>query len=179
MITWLFNKAINQTERDTGYSGDYLRDVLATSKMGFFKLTLAFLVPHPKHASKQLHQVAQLGAIQQESCGPCLEISKSFAIATGVSKTTVQRLLLAPETVEPLTRATFLLGRHVAGGEPLLEASKTLLEKELGKHGLVELTVSAAAVRIYPALKRGMGYADMCAIPDLKIVEDIGERHTA
>lgn len=179
MINWLFNRVIDRTEHDTGYPADYLRDILATSKMGFFKLMLAFLAPHPKHASKQLHQLAQLGAIQQESCGPCLEISKSFAIATGVSKTTVQRLLFEPETVEPLTQAVFLLGRHVAGGEPLLEASKMLLEQEIGKKGLAELTVSAAAVRIYPALKRGLGYADMCAIPELKIVEDIGERHSA
>lgn len=179
MITWLFNKAINQTEHDTKYPADYLRDVLGASKMGFFKLMLAFLTPHPKHASKQLHQIAQLGAIQHESCGPCLEISKSFAIGAGVSETMVQQLLVAPDSVEPIMRAAFLLGRHVAGGEPLSDAGQSLLEEEIGKHGLAELTVSAAAVRIYPALKRGLGYAEMCAIPKQTLAEDIRERYSA
>lgn len=179
MITWLFNKAIDRTEHDTGYPADYLRDILASSKMGFFKLMLAFLTPHPKHASKQLHQIAQLGAIQHEACGPCLEISKAYATGSGVSEATVHKLLCAPETASILSQAAFLLGRHVAGGEPLPETHKALLIEGVGHHGLAELTVSAASVRIYPALKRGLGYADMCAIPNLKIVDEVGEQHSA
>lgn len=179
MITWLFNKSIDKAERDTGYPADYLRDILAASKMGFVKLMLAFLTPHPKHADRWLHHIAQLGAIQQEACGPCLEISKSYAIASGVPEATIKRLLRNPENTEPLTQAAFMLGRHVAGGLPLDDTLKAVLEQNIGTTGLAELTVSAAAVRIYPALKRGLGYADMCAIPEPMARDDTHEQPSA
>ncbi len=176
MINWLFNRAINRSERDTGYPADYLRDILAASRTGFFKLSLAFIAAHRKHVAPELHQLAQLGATRQEACGPCLEISKSFAVATGVPETTVHQLLTNPDTVESTARAAYFLGRHVAGGDPLSADMENTLNSAIGRHGVVELTVSAALVRLYPALKRGLGYADMCAIPQKDMSENPSER---
>lgn len=172
MINWLFNRVIDKSERDTGYPADYLRDILATSKTGFFKLSLAFMAGHRKHVAPELHQLAQLGATRQEACGPCLEISKRFAVATGVPETTVHQLLANPDMVEAIPRAAYFLGRHVAGGEPLSADMEGTLNSAIGRHGVAELTVSAALVRLYPALKRGLGYADMCAIPQQNTSEN-------
>lgn len=162
----MFEKIILRSEHDTGYPADYLRDILDASSMGFFKLMLAMpVVRHRRHADNQLHQLAQLGATQQEACGPCLEVSKAYALKSGLPEDLVNTLLWNPDQAPELQRAVFFLGRHVAGGAPLDKTLAGILEKAVGKRGQAELTVSAAAVRIFPALKRGLGYADMCALP--------------
>lgn len=165
-MNWMFNRIINRSEQDTGYSADYLREILAASKIGFFKLMLAMnALTHRKHADVQLHQIAQLGANWQEGCGPCLEISKAYALAADVPKETVEALLNGTAITKRPIKSAFLLGRHVAGGPPLDRQDELALERAIGRHGIAELTVSAAIVRIFPALKRGLGYAEMCALP--------------
>jgi hypothetical protein len=109
--------------------------------------------------------LAQLGATRQEACGPCLEISKNNARRSGIPETTLDQLLSNPNEANRLQRAAFLLGAHVAGGPPLNDTLAALLKKETGDKGYTELVMTAAAVRIFPALKRGLGYADMCALP--------------
>ena len=162
----MFEKIITRSEHDTGYPADHLRDILDASSKGFFKLLLAMpVIRHRQHADNQLHQLAQLGATQQEACGPCLEISKTYALKSGLPADLVSTLLCTPDRAPELQRAVFYLGRHVAGGPPVDPMLADVLEKTVGKRGQAELTVSAAAVRIFPALKRGLGYADMCALP--------------
>lgn len=162
-----FNLIIDTSEKETGYSADYMRDMLRASGWGFLKFLLSMpVIQHRKHAPNALHQVAQLGATQQEACGPCLEVSKKYARQNGVSDIIVRQLLAHSEQVEPLYKAAFLLGAHVAGGPPLSDTHVTMLKEAIGDKGYTELVMSAAAVRVFPALKRGLGYADMCALPE-------------
>ncbi len=161
-----FNQIIDASEQETGYPADYMRDMLRASGWGFFKFILSMpLIRHRKHASTELHQIAQLGATRQEACGPCLEISKNYARQAGIAEITLHQLLFNPEGAEHLFSAAFLLGVHVAGGPPVSDTHITALKKEFGDKGYTELVMSAAAVRVFPALKRGLGYADMCALP--------------
>lgn len=176
MINWIFNRAIDKSETDTGYPADYLRDILSASKLGFFKLGLALQATHQRHADADLHLLAQLGAMQQESCGPCLDISRKFAHAGGIPKATIDSLLANTDQTTELMRAVFLLGRHVAGGEPLEDSLLATLESAIGRDGIAELTVTASIVRIFPALKRGLGYSDMCAIPQTTSAEGLREK---
>jgi len=166
-MTSPFNRIINASEQDTGYSADYMRDILRASRWGFFKFILSMpIVRHRKHASKQLHKIAQLGATQQEACGPCLDISKKNARQAGIAEITVRQLLSNSEQAEQISMAAFRLGALVAGGPPLSDTLIDTLKKEVGDKGYTELVVSAAAVRVFPALKRGLGYADMCALQE-------------
>lgn len=163
----LFNKIIDASEKETGYPADYMRDMLRASGWGFFKFLLSMpTIRHRKHAADALHLIAQLGATQQEACGPCLEISKKYAQQNGISDVTVRQLLANSEQTEPIDRAAFLLGAHVAGGPPINDSDVTALKDVVGEKGYTELVMSSAAVRIFPALKRGLGYADMCAMPE-------------
>ena len=176
MIRWFINRAIDKSEKDTGYPADYLREILSASKLGFFKLGLALQASHPRHAGTDLHLLAQLGAMQQEACGPCLDISRKYAQAGGIPEIVIQQLLANPHKVERQMKAAFLLGQHVAGGEPLAADLLAALETAVGRAGVAELTVSASIVRIFPALKRGLGYSDMCAIPQSAPAEDLREK---
>ncbi len=162
----LFNRIIDRSEHDTGYPADYLRDILASSSIGFFKTMLAMnLATHQQKAPLKLHKFAQLGAMQHEACGPCLEISKAYAIHAGVSPDSIDAALRDPSTLAADEQAAFFLGQQTAGGNAMSEELAETLKQTIGQNGYVELVVSAAAVRIFPALKRGLGYADMCALP--------------
>lgn len=161
-----FNQIIDASEQETGYPADYMRDMLRASGWGFLKFILSMpLIRHRKHAPPALHQIAQLGATQQEACGPCLEISKKYALQTGIAEATLRQLLSNPEGAAQLEQAAFLLGAHVAGGPPVSETHIAALKQNAGDKGYTELVMSAAAVRVFPALKRGLGYADMCVLP--------------
>jgi hypothetical protein len=163
----LFNLIINASEKETGYSADYMRDMLRASGWGFFKFLLSMpAIRHRKHAPDAMHLIAQLGATQQEACGPCLEISKKYARQKGISDIIIDQLIAHSEQVEPLHRAAFLMGAYVAGGPPVSDTLVASLKKEVGEKGYTELVMAAAAVRVFPAIKRGLGYADMCALPE-------------
>jgi len=178
-MTSPFNRIIDASEQETGYSADYLRDVLRASRWGFFKFILSMpLIQHRKHASAELHQIAQLGATQQEACGPCLEISKKNTRDAGVAEITIRQLLSNSTQTEQVSRAGFKLGALVAGGPPVSDTLIAALKKEVGDKGYTELVMSAAAVRVFPALKRGLGYADMCALPGPTVEEASLDKQT-
>lgn len=165
-MKWLFNKIIDHSEKDTGYPADYMRDILASSPVGFFKFLLSMPILHQrKRAGVHLHQLAKLGATQYEACGPCLEISKQYALRSGLDGSLVDTALRDPGSLPLLEQSVFLLGRRVAGGLPLDVEQERVIKEAVGAHGYTELVVSSAAVRIFPALKRGLGYAEMCALP--------------
>lgn len=173
----LFNLIIDASEKETGYSADYMRDMLQASGWGFFKFLLSMpAIRHRKHAPVAMHLIAQLGATQQEACGPCLEISKNYARQKGTSEIIIHQLLAHSEQAEPLHKAAFLLGAHVAGGPPVSDTLVATLKKEVGEKGYTEMVMAAAAVRVFPAIKRGLGYTDMCALPDGDDADDAIDR---
>lgn len=172
MRGWLQEKLIQANEKATGENGDYLRAFAKASSSGFWKFALTMpLVAHKKTAPNDLWHLARIAATQTEDCGPCLQTAVTFAQKDKVDAGVIKAALgqQGGANLTPIQDAAVALGRYVANGPPLTEEQRQLLEREIGPTIMAELVATSAAVRIFPAFKRGLGYSKSCSLVEVKL----------
>jgi hypothetical protein len=122
------------------------------------------LVGHRYRAPAALLHMACLGSTRTEDCGPCVEIVRLYALADGLDADRIQNALMGrPVCAEDALAYDF--GAAVASGDAM-EAAELgdRIEAAFGRHIRTELSLSAASGRLFPAMKRGLGYATACTI---------------
>ena len=166
----LTQRLIDHVEKDLGEDLSYLREIAHESPTGFWKLALqAPLLRHRGTVPATLLHLAGLGAVQVEDCGPCVQTAVNEARRRGVPATLLQAALAGGADLPPLERDAYNFGRMIAGEEMLDPELPQRLEAEVGRRGMVELSLPVAAVRIFPALKRGLGYARSCSLVQVNV----------
>jgi hypothetical protein len=123
---------------------------------------------HRYAAPADLFHMARIGATLVEDCGPCALTAANGALADGVSRETVNAALSASAPEGDLKTA-FDFGQSIAGQSA---EAFTLGDAIEAKHGLtvrLELAMTAATVRSYPAMKRGLGLSKACSITKLEV----------
>jgi AhpD family alkylhydroperoxidase len=123
---------------------------------------------HQHQASTEQVFLARLGATQIEDCGPCVEIVARGALASGVPRETLNAALAGRLADGPGAQA-LAFGRALAMNSADLDELGDAIEARWGRAVRTELTVSAAAARVHPALKRGLGFARSCAAQPLQL----------
>ncbi len=123
------------------------------------------LIGHRHHASAALLHMACLGSTRFEGCGPCVETVRQYAIMEGLDPNRIENALMGkPDSSEDALAYNF--GIAIASGD-IGEASElgNQIEEQYGRNVRTELALAAASGRLFPALKRGLGYASVCRIP--------------
>ena len=160
---------IRRLERRTGEAADHLRRIHAAWPGGFWRLMLLMpLMGGPRHAPARLFHLARLGAALREDCGACVAIELRFAKTDGVDAGTLHQAMKDRASLPAHERAAFDYGWHVAGAEAIPDEIDYQLRTRCGEAGFVELAIAATTARVFPAVKRGLGYAKTC---DLKALE--------
>ncbi|MFZ5608154.1 MAG: hypothetical protein ACOY99_00930 [Pseudomonadota bacterium] len=171
-MPWLENRLITRAEVQTGEKSDHIRAILASSRAAFWKFAACLpLLTHRQHVPKTLWNLARIAAMQSEDCGPCLQTTVIYALRDGVEGELIKAALGRP-TSRVLTaeeEAALALGRTVAGGAPMPDEARRCLLAVLGDKGLAELSLAAATVRIFPAIKRGLGMAEACHLVTIHV----------
>lgn len=120
------------------------------------------LTGHGHDAPPAMLHMARLGAIRAEDCGPCVEISARGALAAGLDRKRINAAL-AGNADDPEDARALAFGAAVASGD--IAGAMQLGDEIEALHGRsvrTELSLAAASVRLFPALKRGLGYAQSC-----------------
>jgi len=152
-------------EKLTKESADWSRDLLDSSPKGAMAFALTMpMVRFEGTAPARLRQFARLGAIRAEDCGPCVRIEIRFARARHIADEDLRAALNGVDgALSGLDRAAYDFGHAIAANGDTATPRAVLLP-EIGESGIADLTISAAAVRLFPALKRGLGHAQSCDI---------------
>jgi alkylhydroperoxidase family enzyme len=149
-----------------GDTAAYLDEISRTG--GFATEALQHAMPltaHRYHAPGDLVNMAALGAVRTEDCGPCVEVMRYYSLRDGMDADRIQNALEGRPSSEDDALA-FEFGAAIARGD--LSRSAELgdrVETAFGKAARTEMTLAAASNRLYPAIKRGLGLASACAIP--------------
>lgn len=120
---------------------------------------------HYYHAPRDMIHLARLGSARAEDCGPCVEIVRGFALADRMDPQRLQNALMGRPDSDGDALA-YGFGEAIANGDVVRAAE--LGEQVEAAHGRAvrtELTLAAASGRLFPAIKRGLGYASACTIP--------------
>jgi hypothetical protein len=148
--------------------GDYMAE-LARAKGHAFDRFLGFMpaTAHRHEAPPLLFHAARLGAVLAEDCGTCAMIAARSALADGVDRDTVNSLLGGG--AEGDLGIAFRFGQAIAHQSAEAAGLGDAIESAHGRPVRLELAMTAALVRGYPGLKRGMGYAQSCALTKLQV----------
>lgn len=123
---------------------------------------------HRHAAPADIFHMARIGATLVEDCGPCALTAARGALADGVDRGLVNAALASSPPVGDLKTA-FDFGQAIARQSPEAAALGEAIEAALGGDTRLELAMTAATVRAYPAMKRGLGLSISCSITKLEV----------
>lgn len=156
---------IEQAERRTGEDAGWMRDISALGRGAFWRL-LGFhrFASFRRTAPPELAALARLGAVMAEDCGPCTRIVAKAAKHDGMPTPLIRAALAGGSELEADAGLAYRFGHAIAAAAPNTGELGAAIEMRYGRRVLTELAMAAATVRVYPALKRGLGYAQACVV---------------
>jgi alkylhydroperoxidase family enzyme len=171
MIRALVLRQIDAQERMLGESLDYVRQIVRTSLPSF--LTFALFMPMSRRRRRlppAPYHVARIVATRDEDCGTCVQIEVNLARQQGVSVETIRAVLdQRVDTLSPELGDVYRFASAVVGATGEEQELRERLRTRYGNEGLVELALAVASARVFPIVKRVLGYATRCALVDVKV----------
>ncbi len=152
------------------YDADYMRDLLKYSPGGFEKYN-AFLpmAQYREKAPTDVYYVANIAAMKIEDCGECLQLNIRFALEKGVSKDIVRGAIRDGEGLSGDLKKVYDLAAAVASNGEGIEDLSSQIEAKYGKEVMMELALCIASARVFPALRRTLGYAKSCSLYEFEV----------
>lgn len=160
---------LRSADRMTHGLSPHLPDIAAAP--GFLAEKFQHFMPlslHRHAASAEQADMAVLGAVMAEDCGPCCLIAAHGALRGGMSRADVNAAL-AGKPAEGPGREAFEFAQAIARNTPEVSALGDAIEAKWGRAVRTELTFAAAIARTHPAFKRGLGFARSCSAIPLEI----------
>ncbi len=141
MIAAMLEKQIVATERATGESADFMRDIFRVSRSAFFKFGLSMpLARHRRAASSDARTIAALVGTLEEDFGPCVQTVVNLAREDGVGRDVLQAVLDdKPENLEPALAQVCAFAQAVVTAAPEAAELSGKLKDMLGEEAVVDL----------------------------------------
>lgn len=166
MIRWFIHRQIDRQEKILGESLDYARHILDTSLKAFMKF--AKIMPFAAYRRKlpaDAASIAHLVAARDEDCGTCVQIAINVAIAEGINPDWLQAALDDRSDGLPAELAeVYRFADHVVRNTGQESELRETLRERYGDEALIELALAISGSRVYPMVKRVLGYAKSCAV---------------
>jgi hypothetical protein len=157
------------SEKMTAGESDYLREVAAAPGHAFEKFVHFMPASMHRHeAPVDLFHMTRIGATLVEDCGPCAITAANWALEQRVPKDIVN-LALASDPPHGDLKTAFDFGQAIAIQSADAFALGDAIEAKFGRLVRFELAMTAAIVRSYPAMKRGLGLTKSCALTKLHV----------
>ncbi len=163
-------KTIDEFGSHYKYDTDYMRDMLKHSPEGFEKYN-AFL-PMARYCEKtppDVYHVTQLAAMKVEDCGDCLQLNIRFALENGVSKEIVRQAINGGDSLPTDLKRVYDFAATVASCSEVDQSLAGEIEEKYGKEVLVEIALAIASSKVFPALRRTLGYAKSCSLYEFEV----------
>ena len=123
---------------------------------------------HRHDAPADIFHMARIGATLIEDCGPCALTAAKGALDDGVSHELANAALSAKPPEGDL-RTAFDFGQAIALHAEDAATLGDAIEAKFGRTVRLELAMTAATVRAYPAMKRGLGLGKPCAMVPMQV----------
>ena len=146
---------------------EYIREIAAAPGNALEKFK--HFMPATMHrceAPADLFHMARIAATLVEDCGPCALTAAEGAVRDGVDSALVNSALAA-EPPEGNLKLAFVFGAAIARQSAEAFALGDAIEEAHGRTVRLELAMTAATVRAYPAMKRGLGLSRACSLTPL------------
>ena len=161
MLDSVIKRKIESFEKQTGVDMGYLRAMQDGSPAVLRKFFMFMpFAQHGKQAPMELLGLVRVVAALAENCGPCVTINVNFALASGVDPEMLEAVVAGERArLGDEQRLTYDYAWAVCRLEEAAEDYRLALEERFGHAVCVELAAALASSRLFPILKRALGYA--------------------
>jgi alkylhydroperoxidase family enzyme len=158
-------------EKQWGVPLDYCRFIVRVSLRAFFKFTKFLAVDEYRRVLPPGPcYVARIVAVRYEDCGTCVQIAVTQATKAGVPAEVVRAVLdgntqALPEELRDAYR--FAEAVVTTNGEE--DRWRECIRLRYGDEGLIEMALAIATCRVFPIIKRTLGYAVSCSAVTVRV----------
>jgi len=165
MLKRFIHARIRAFERRYDYDARYLHELADLDGAGLRAFSGAAARLGRRHAEVPAAAWfgARLAAMLAEDCGPCTQLTVDMAREAGVDLHTLHALLAGtPDTAQEDAALGFRFAHAVIDDLPTLAALRCAVVTRYGAAAPAALGLAVVGARLYPPLKRAMGYAGVC-----------------
>jgi len=162
---------IAAAEKKLGVPLEYCRFIVRVSLRAFFKFTKFLAVDEYRRVLPPGPcYVGRIVATRHEDCGTCVQIAVNQARKAGVPAEVLRAVLDGklddlPEELRDACR--FAEAVLTANGEE--DSLRERIRLRYGDEGLVEMALAIATCRVFPTIKRALGYAVSCSAVAVRV----------
>lgn len=164
MKQWIARKFLARFSRRYSYDVSYMEAMLAESPAAFFKFgRLQAVSSHRSAVPLDAYFATKLIAAASADCGPCTQLCVEMAREAGMPDEQIAAVLEDRGSVldEP-ARVGAAFARALASDRDALAAARDRARALWGEAAVVELSLAFATAQVYPVVKTGMGYGELC-----------------
>lgn len=170
MISYFLKMGIRQFARRYNYDTGYMSHVVDISTAAGVRLSLLPIYSQfrgPKEA-RNLWAGAMLGSTQEGDCGPCVQLIVDMALEMAVPTEQLALCLQGNAATAGDVGLGFRFSQAAIENAPELEGLRNEIEKRFGPSAVTAASFAASSGRIYPVLKRGLGFGQTCSSVHIK-----------
>ncbi len=164
MIRYILKRSIQRFAARYEYDASYMVHVLDISTSAGLRLAALPLYAQfsgPKEA-RDVRAGAVLGSTLDGDCGPCVQLAFDMAVEANVPAAQLALCLRGKAQDAGDVGLGFRFARAAIADGQELEELRTEIERRFGRNAAVAAAFAASSGRIYPVLKRGLGFGQTC-----------------
>ncbi|RBP35529.1 hypothetical protein DES53_12149 [Roseimicrobium gellanilyticum] len=147
------------------YDVSYLEALMDASPEAFFAFEAAMGASRfQKAAPTELLAIVKIAALRTEDCGPCTELAIKMGREAGIPDAIMRGALHGGKGLSPEHLDVYQFAHAVTTNEEMDPDLLPRLESRWGREVMAELGVALVGARIYPTIKRALGYAKSCSL---------------
>lgn len=163
-------KQINQFEAHYKYDGTFMRELLENSPKGLEKFNNFLpLSAHKEKLGPEDYWVAKLATMQVEDCGECLQLNVRMALEAGISKDLVRATINGGNGLPTNLKDVYHYAKSVAGHDLVDNDLMARIEACYDKGSLLEFGICIATAKVFPTIKRAVGYTKACSLIKIEV----------
>lgn len=147
------------------YDTGYMSHIVDTSTAAGLRLSLLPIYSQyrgPKKA-RDVWAGAMLGSTQEGDCGPCVQLIVDMALELNVPADQLVRCLEGDAKAAGDVGLGFRFSQAAIADDPELNDLRAEIERRFGATAVTAASFAASSGRIYPVLKRGLGFGQICS----------------
>ncbi|WP_375548668.1 hypothetical protein ABWI01_13485 [Oceanicaulis alexandrii] len=151
-------------ERHWSYDASYLHEIIemAPDTMVRFQ-TFQGLAAYQGAAPPLLIAGATLGAMLEEDCGPCAQLTVDMLLARGVSPSVVRALIEGGwDQVDEAAALGFRFAQALMRRDETVQSLRDTIQRQYGQSAALAVAYAVMVARSYPLLKRALGLDQAC-----------------
>lgn len=165
MFKTLLKRQINAFEKHYDYDMGYAHRMLHASLGAFLRFALFSRVAQVRQGIPAAPWfAARIAAALFEDCGPCTQLVVRMAEEAGIDSGILRAIVAGEEaSLDADTVLGLRFAQAVLTRSPDCAALHDDAVRRWGERGVVSLALIIANTRVYPTLKRALGYAHACS----------------